>query len=106
MVENIHPLLRDVSLRILCPTHEYTPTSMLIQVATFYTLPLHVSLLPDLLPRAESLSQEFVGEACQQQERPDDTMWSIWLVCLQPRNMSICHFKDEDLGEVALHSLF
>jgi len=49
MVENIHPLLRDVSLRILCPIHEYTLTHLLIQVAILYTLSLYVSLMPDLL---------------------------------------------------------
>jgi hypothetical protein len=33
-------------------------------------------------------------------------MWPVRFVCLQPRDVPVCHFKDEDLGEVSLHSLF
>ncbi len=33
-------------------------------------------------------------------------MWSIRFVCLQPRDMLIGHFKDEDLRKVSLHFLF
>src|SRR5260221_14461305 len=53
-----------------------------------------------------SLSHESVCEACHPQKHPYDPMWSIRFVCLQPRDMLIGHFKDEDLREVSLHSLF
>src|SRR5258708_21323050 len=53
-----------------------------------------------------SLSQESVCEARHKQKHPHDPMWPVRFVCLQPADVPVCHFKDEDLGEVALHSLF
>src|SRR5437868_44190 len=53
-----------------------------------------------------SLSQESVCEARQKQKRLHDPMWPVRFVCLQPGDVPVCHFKDEDLGEVSLHSLY
>src|SRR5579884_3598684 len=55
---------------------------------------------------SELLSQESIGDACYPQKHSYGSMWAVGLIGLQSGDVPICYFKDEDLGEVSLHSLF